>query len=124
MPALARAFGAAGALLGALAVVASAWLAHAAALDGTAARRIVVALAMLAAHALALLVVATLAQSRRGLLLALAGAGFLAGSVAFSGSLFAAALLGWRPAFAPAGGIALVVAWLMLAAWFAGAQRK
>ena len=126
MNALARTCGIAGALLGALAFALSAYVAHGAALDATGARRAAIALAALAAHGIALLALAALAQWRRGLLLALAGGGILIGSALFAGSLLAASLLGWRPVLAPIGGSALIVAWLLLAVWFAGAgaQRK
>lgn len=125
MNALARAFGIAAALMGAAAVAASAWAAHAiTTIDATGARRIAIGLAVLAVHVVALLALAALAQLRRGLLLALAGLGFVAGSLLFSGSLAAAATLGWRPSLAPIGGTMLIVAWLLLAAWFAGAKDQ
>jgi len=122
--ALARAFGIAGALIGALALALSAWAAHGAALDASSGRRVAIALGVLFVHALALLVLAALAHMRRGLLLALTGFGFFAGTALFAGSLLATALLGWRPLLAPAGGIALIVSWLLLATWFAGARAQ
>lgn len=124
MNGLARAFGSAGALFGTVAFGLSAWVAHGAALAAANERRAAIAIAVVALHALALLVLAALAQLRRGLLLALAGGGFAVGASCFGGSLLAAALFGWRPLLAPVGGITLIVSWLLLAAWFAGAQRK
>ncbi|HET7845765.1 MAG TPA: DUF423 domain-containing protein [Xanthomonadales bacterium] len=123
MNALARTFGIAGALFGALAFALSAYVAHGAVLDATGARRAAIALAVLAAHGVALLALAALAQWRRGLLLALVGGGFVVGSAMFAGSLLAAALLGWRPALAPVGGVTSILAWLVLGVWFAGLKR-
>ncbi len=120
MPALARAFGVAGALHGALAFALSAYVAHAAGLDATAGRRAAIALVVLGIHAVGLLALAALANLRRGLLLALAGGGLIVGSWLFCGSLLGAALRGWPTPLAPFGGTTLIVSWLLLAAWFAG----
>ena len=77
----------------------------------------------LMAHALALVLVGLL--SREGLRAGGAGWAFLAGSVLFSGSLFALALTGWRPlgAITPFGGTAFLIGWGLLA-WEALRPRK
>ena len=70
-------------------------------------------------HALALLGVALLARDRlgRSRALALAGWGFLVGSVLFSGSLYILALTGLSPLVwvTPAGGLLLLLGWAALA---------
>ena len=77
----------------------------------------------LLAHATALILTGILA--REGLATRAAGWAFLAGSVIFSGSLFALALTGWRPlgAITPLGGTALLAGWVLLA-WQALRARR
>ncbi len=69
-------------------------------------------------HALALVAVGLLAERRPSRLLAASGALFLAGTVLFSGSLYALSLTGtpWLGAITPFGGVALLSGWLCLAA--------
>ena len=54
--------------------------------------------------------------------LAIAGGGFIAGMVVFSGSLYLLALTGqrWLGAVTPLGGLAFLVGWAALAAWALG----
>ena len=68
-------------------------------------------------HALALVGVALLAGGGAGKALTLAGWGFLAGCLLFSGSLYLLALTGWQGfAFVtPVGGIAFLIGWAALA---------
>ncbi|MDC0714596.1 DUF423 domain-containing protein [Stigmatella sp. ncwal1] len=72
-------------------------------------------------HALGLLAVGLLAQSRPSALLSGAGWAMLAGIVLFSGSLYALALSGVRAlgAITPLGGVGFLVGWALLAlgAW-------
>ncbi len=77
-------------------------------------------------HALALLAVSLLGISRGpGPSLDLAGWSFLAGTLVFSGTLYALALTGlrWLGAITPIGGVALIVGWLALAV-AAGSRAK
>lgn len=72
-------------------------------------------------HALALLAVAWLASERAGreaMMVHLAGAAFLLGIILFSGTLYAFALTGRVvvAGAAPAGGILLMIGWLLIAA--------
>jgi len=46
------------------------------------------------------------------------------GVLAFSGSLLARVLFDSSSMLAPAGGIALMIGWLLLAIWFFGAQHS
>jgi uncharacterized membrane protein YgdD (TMEM256/DUF423 family) len=74
-------------------------------------------------HALALIVVAALLP--RSPAVKIAGWGFLAGCVLFSGSLYLLALTGWH-CFAfvtPLGGIAFLIGWAALA-WYAIAGSR
>ncbi len=76
-------------------------------------------------HSIALLALA--ATARRvppHRLLTLAAAAFAAGLVLFSGSLFLRALLDWTwvSKATPAGGLAFIAGWLLLAVW--GATRR
>lgn len=65
-------------------------------------------------HGLALIALETGARpSRMG---AVARASLLAGVLLFSGSLAIAALAGWQPQLAPAGGSLLILGWLLVAA--------
>jgi uncharacterized membrane protein YgdD (TMEM256/DUF423 family) len=64
-------------------------------------------------HGLALILVAILASTRPGPALRIAGIGFFAGCVMFSGSLYLLALTDWR-GFAfitPLGGLAFLIGW-------------
>ena len=74
-------------------------------------------------HALALLAAAWAASRWPGALPSWAGWCFVAGTVLFSGSLYALALTGtrWLGAITPLGGVALMVGWICLA--FAGIRR-
>lgn len=107
----------AGALNGLVAVGMAAASAHA--LDGIGPGRLLMVrngVQMQGWHALALLAVGLWAR-RGGMLADAAGAAFLAGIVIFSGAVYALALAGWRLAMlAPAGGILLMIGWLLLAA--------
>ncbi len=75
-------------------------------------------------HALALIGVALLTAHGTTRALWLAGCGFLAGCVLFSGSLYLLALSSWRGfAFVtPMGGVALLIGWAALA-WHAFARN-
>ena len=68
-------------------------------------------------HALALVAVGILAPRASSPALALAGWLFVAGTVVFSGSLYALAVTGqrWLGAVTPLGGAALIAGWLVLA---------
>lgn len=68
-------------------------------------------------HALALLVVGILVPRVSSPTLALAGWLFVAGTLVFSGSLYALAVTGqrWLGAVTPLGGAALIAGWLVLA---------
>jgi len=72
-------------------------------------------------HALALLAVAWAATRWPGVLTSVAGWLFVAGTLIFSGSLYALSLSGvrWLGAITPLGGVAFIVGWLCLAlaAW-------
>ena len=74
-------------------------------------------------HALALLAAAWGASRWPGALPSWAGWCFVAGTILFSGSLYALALTGtrWLGAITPLGGVALMVGWICLA--FAGIRR-
>lgn len=69
-------------------------------------------------HALALLAVGLLAERRPSRLLVWSGALFLAGTLLFSGSLYALGLSGvrWLGAITPFGGVAFLAGWGCLAA--------
>jgi uncharacterized membrane protein YgdD (TMEM256/DUF423 family) len=69
-------------------------------------------------HAMALLAVGLLAlHGRSGLMLNLAGWSFLAGTLIFSGTLYALSLSGirWLGAITPIGGVGLILGWFALA---------
>jgi uncharacterized membrane protein YgdD (TMEM256/DUF423 family) len=68
-------------------------------------------------HALAIVLVGTLAAIRPAPQLAAAGWCFLAGTAIFSGCLFALAVTGVKPlgAIVPIGGLLLIAGWLLLA---------
>jgi uncharacterized membrane protein YgdD (TMEM256/DUF423 family) len=65
------------------------------------------------------------AAPRPGHALTLAGWAFLAGTVLFSGSLYALAISGqrWLGMITPLGGVGFLVGWLALAAAAGGAAR-
>lgn len=67
-------------------------------------------------HALALIGVAVLAERRGGPLLAASGVLFVAGTILFSGSLYALSLTGVRAlgAITPLGGLCFLAGWLAL----------
>lgn len=68
-------------------------------------------------HAIALVLVGLIATRTQGASVTVAGWAFLAGTVLFSGSLYALALSGTRAlgAITPFGGVAFIVGWLALA---------
>lgn len=68
-------------------------------------------------HALALVLIGLLAQSRASPLLHASGWAMLAGTVVFSGTLYVLALTGerWLGAITPLGGLAFIAGWVMLA---------
>lgn len=68
-------------------------------------------------HALALLAVAWIAERRKSLLPNLAGLSMFAGTIIFSGCLYALGLTGTRAlgAIVPIGGVLFVIGWVLLA---------
>lgn len=107
-----------GALAGFGAVLASALAAHAGPrlLDPMRLGMVDRAITMQGWHALALLAVALWAERRGGILLHLAGAAFTLGMLLFCLSVYAVALRGWHIGpTAPAGGMLLMLGWLLLA---------
>lgn len=106
-----------GAALGALAVVAGAFGAHAlqGRLDDKALATFEVAVRYQAYHALALVLCGLLAD--RGWRAAGAARAFAAGALLFSGTLYALVLTGakWLGAITPVGGALLVAGWALLA---------
>lgn len=106
-----------GAALGALAVVAGAFGAHAlqGRLDDKALATYEVAVRYQAYHALALVLCGLLAE--RGWRAAGAARAFAAGVLVFSGTLYALVLTGakWLGAITPVGGALLVTGWALLA---------
>lgn len=72
-------------------------------------------------HVVGLIAVAWLAARSPGALLLASGSCFIAGTVLFSGSLYALALTGtrWLGAITPIGGVLFLAGWLLLAwaAW-------
>lgn len=108
-----------GALAGFLAVGMEAAAAHALAgrLDAAALALVRGADQMLGWHALALVLCGVWAERRRGWLIHLAGLAFALGILGFGGGLYALALAGTRlPSVAPAGGVLLMLGWLLLGA--------
>ena len=75
-------------------------------------RRVRSAVQMQGWHALALLF---LGVWRAGLLARLAGAAFVLGVLLFCGSLYGLAFAGLRAPLAPAGGVLLMLGWVLLA---------
>ena len=102
---------AAGAVLAALAIAASAYASHGIA-DGDARGNLQTASLYAFAHG-AVLVALAQAPARR--LRGLALGGLLLGTLLFAGSLAAGALLGWPTRLAPFGGTLLMASWLLLA---------
>lgn len=122
----ARLAGAIGALFGLAATALAAVGSHALApgLDDDDLRRLVLGVAFLFVNALALLVVGAIARrGGHGLMLAVAAALLVLGTLLFSGSLLGRVLFGWPTALAPFGGFALMLGWLALASWFGFARR-
>jgi len=108
-----RRFAASGSLACGAAVALSAFAAHAH-VDDHARQQLAIAAAMAFGHGLALVAIA----ARASRLATFARIGFGAGIVLFCGSLIGAALQGWPTTLAPAGGIALMLGWAILAADF------
>jgi uncharacterized membrane protein YgdD (TMEM256/DUF423 family) len=121
-----RTAGICGALFGlgatALAAIGSHALAPSLAADDL--RRYGLAVALMFVHALALVAIAALARSTiAGLLLTLSTVSMVLGVLLFCGSLLGRVLFGWPTALAPFGGFALMLGWLALGVWVAGARR-
>ena len=93
-----------------ISVALAAYAAHAA--DPQAGRRLSIAAAFAFGHGLALLAL----RAREGRLAIATRACFIAGTIAFCGSLAGAALLGLPTGLAPAGGMLLILGWLLSAA--------
>ena len=76
-------------------------------------------------HGLALLVVPLLAERIDGRMTAIAGGLFVAGTVLFSGGIYASSLLAWDAAggAAPLGGVAFMGGWAALVAAAVRAKR-
>jgi uncharacterized membrane protein YgdD (TMEM256/DUF423 family) len=114
-----RTFLMSGALLGALAVAAGAFGAHAlkGRLTADLASTYELAVRYQMYHALALLAVGILLTRFPGWTVQLAGWLFLAGTLIFSGTLYLLVLTGtrWLGAITPIGGTALLLGWLVLA---------
>ncbi|HET6396451.1 MAG TPA: DUF423 domain-containing protein [Pseudoxanthomonas sp.] len=109
--------GVAGGVLAALGIGLSAWAAHG--IDGEHARGNLQTAALYAfGHGVALAALAPAAVRRLGIL---ALAALLAGALLFCGSLAGSALLGWPAPLAPAGGMLLMLGWLL---WAADAARR
>lgn len=106
---------AAGALAGLLAVGLSAWSAHGLALDAARTRMVDSALNQQGWHALALIAAGILADRWGGWAANGAGLAFLAGMILFCGAVWTVALTGRSLGVAPAGGMLLMLGWLLLA---------
>ena len=119
-----RLYAALGALLGLTAVALSSYASHAMA-DAAAGdvRRITVAIAMQVVHALLLLIIATWLRTGGGALLHAAALSIVVGLALFCGSLYGAVLAGWPTALAPAGGVLLMLGWLLFAIAALGTRR-
>lgn len=114
-----RLFGGGGAVIGALAVGAGAFAAHGlkGSLSADALANWETGARYALGHGLALVLVALLAGRHPGPPVMIAGLGFLAGVIVFSGSLFLLSLTGarWLGAITPIGGVCFIVGWLALA---------
>ncbi|MBP6626321.1 MAG: DUF423 domain-containing protein [Arenimonas sp.] len=110
MTGLARGLAACGALACGASIALAAYASHG--LDGDAARRAALAAALAFGHGLALLVLAPVARRRLGLW---ALAALLSGLCLFSGALLGSVFFATSTALAPAGGVLLMLGWLMLA---------
>jgi uncharacterized membrane protein YgdD (TMEM256/DUF423 family) len=122
----ARLAGTAGALFGLVATALAAIGSHALApgLGADDLRRLVLGIAFLFVHALLLVAIGAIARhGGRGLVLAASALLVVVGTLLFSGSLLARVLFGASTALAPFGGVALMLGWLALAAWFVVARR-
>ena len=123
----ARCWLAIGAVLGFLAVAAGAFGAHALqdrlALEGATIYHTAVQYHFY--HALAVLAVGILMHRAPQRLLHLAGAAFVAGAIAFSGSLYLMAITGWLAVamVTPVGGLLFLAGWLLLLAAMVRAPR-
>jgi uncharacterized membrane protein YgdD (TMEM256/DUF423 family) len=119
-----------GATLGAVAVVAGAFGAHALKdrLDAPSLEVYTTATHYHMYHALALLAVGLLGAHGKTLGIAgqVAGWGFLIGIMVFSGTLYALAVTGmkWLGAITPIGGVSLIVGWIALAVAARSATRS
>lgn len=111
MAAAARALAVAGALACGLAVALGAYASHG--LDGENAKRAGLAALFAFGHGLALQL---LLRGEAGRLRLAAGIALLAGLLLFAGSLCGAVFFGWPTALAPAGGLLLMLGWLVIAA--------
>lgn len=110
MTGLTRALAACGALACGASVALAAYASHG--LDGDAARRAALAAALAFGHGLALVVLAPTAHGRLRLL---ALAALLVGLCLFSGTLLGSVFFAASTALAPAGGVLLMLGWLLLA---------
>ena len=119
-----RLYASLGALFGLVAVALSSYASHAmadaAAIDQ---RRLVIALALQFVHALLLLVIAGFVRAGGGALLHGAAVATIAGVALFCGSLYGAVFAAWPTALAPAGGVLLMIGWLLVAIALLGARR-
>ncbi len=106
----ARVLTALAALLCGVAVALGAWAAHAA--EPEAARRLAIASVFAFGHGLALIAL----RGRPGVLALTSRCCLFAGVLLFSGSLAAAALFATPTALAPAGGLLMMLGWLLVAA--------
>jgi len=111
-----------GALLGLTAVGLSSYASHAMT-DATDLRRVTIALAMQAIHALLLMVLATWVRPAGGLILHAAAVATIAGVALFCGSLHGAAFAGWPTSLAPFGGVLLMLGWLLAGIGALGLRR-
>ncbi|TPG57454.1 DUF423 domain-containing protein [Roseomonas nepalensis] len=104
-----------GALAGLLAVALSAWAAHGLSLDPARTRMIDNALTQQGWHALALVAAGILAERWGGWAIHGAGLSFILGMILFCGAVWVVALTGRSLGVAPAGGMLLMLGWLLLA---------
>lgn len=123
---MSRYFGVCAGVFGFLGVLFSALASHLPALQSVPdhLQRVAIASAFLVVHALLLIQVASLLRQQRAALLGAAGHATVLGVLLFCGSLLGRALLGWSSSLAPFGGTLLMIAWLILAVWFAWAPQR